>query len=135
MRNNNNKRNIRLYKLIKDGKTVDNLLCIYKTLRGKRNIRLYKLIKDEKTVDNLLNIYKVLRGKENAEKRLFLKTLVYCGINRLENTNRPKFIKPEDYFGNQFTMGKFETLWTYFKGGRIELLYGQHPQEEFGKLV
>jgi len=106
---------------------------------NKRNIRLYKLIKDEKTVDNLLCIYKTLRGKENAEKRLFLKTLVYCGINRPENKSNSKYIKPEDYFGiggfYQFTMRKFETLWTDFKRGRVALFYGQHPQEEFGKLI
>ena len=50
-------------------------------MENKRNLRLYKLIGDERITDNLLNIYKELRGKENLKYRHLLRGLVYCSKN------------------------------------------------------
>ncbi len=110
-----------------------------------KNIRLYELIHNEDTVNNLLNIYKTLRGKENLSKRIFLKTLVYNALNRRipPKEDNIMWIQPETFFSPNagrwmidFNVYRFEEYWkSYKENPSIFSFYGKLPKVNFGKLV
>lgn len=100
----------------------------------KRNIRLYKLFKNEKTVNNILEVYKGLRGKENTEYRLLLKALVYSAINCEKPTAYlPKedyFGNPR--FNKKYLFGVWDRWGGEFNSYKA---FGFRIKNIFGKLV
>ena len=107
---------------------------------NQKEIRLFKLIHNEDAVNNLINLYKNLKGKENLEKRLFLKTLVWCSLNP-NITEDELWVKPEDYFNSTyyrhsiirpFTKAKLDEFW--FSHPRF-YFYNNNTHKVFGKLL
>ena len=100
----------------------------------KRNTRLYKLFKNEEAVNNILGVYKDLRGKENAKYRLLLKALVYSTINcESPNAYIPKedyFGKPP--FDKKYLFGVWERWRGRFNTYRA---FGFKIKNIYGKLV
>ena len=61
--------------------------------------RLKQHFKDEKTYNNLISIYKELKGKENLKFRQFLNAIVICCLNaQKENRKTLKWQTPDSYF-------------------------------------
>ena len=61
--------------------------------------RLKQYFKDEKSYNNLIRIYKELKGKENLKFRQFLNAIVLCCLNaQEENTETLKWQTPDSYF-------------------------------------
>ena len=56
----------------------------------ERITRLRQYFNDEESYNNLMNVYKELRGKENLCLRIFLKAIVICCLEAQEERSRGK---------------------------------------------
>ena len=109
----------------------------------KRNLRLYKLIDNVESCDNLLNIYKQLRGKENLEKRLFLKAYLYASLHPKKDIF--PWMKPSGFFAPPpkgekdckwyFTMPFVDYIFKSYMGAKeITTTFGHSVKNIYGFL-
>jgi hypothetical protein len=104
-----------------------------------KKVRLYKIINNEETANNLINMYKQLKGKENLEKRIFLKTLVWCSLNPKSVRGDEHWLAPERYFHPNATWGgfgcsRFTDFWGMYEWGSFAF-YNHNTHKVLGKLI
>ena len=104
----------------------------------EKETRLKKFFSDEETYNNIIHLYKLLRGKENLELRLFLKGFVYGGIQRCYYMDRGLFydynvmFSPKnDPWRSPFTLDRLEGIYkTYKEIDSRFTLYGFNVRKE-----
>ena len=103
-----------------------------------KKVKLYKIIHNEETANNLIRIYKELKGKENLEKRIFLKTLVWCSLNPKVIRGNEHWISPERYFHPNAWVGfgrsRFTDFWKMYEWGSFAF-YNHNTHKVLGKLI
>jgi hypothetical protein len=105
-----------------------------------KSLRIEKYIHNKETTDNLIKLYKHLKGKENLNKRLFLKTLVWCSLFPKEIDGDEEWISPErEFHPNNYYSSTMERLngiymaHLYLKEGCN--CYNHNTKKVFGKLI
>lgn len=107
-------------------------------------IRIEKYIHNKETTYNLIKLYKSLKGKENLNKRLLLKTLVWCSLFPKEIDGDEKWISPESEFHPnnyhsmipKFTMERLNSIyWVHLHVKEGLTFYNHNTKEVFGKLI
>lgn len=104
---------------------------------SRHNIRLCKLIGDDKACNNIISIYKALRGKENLELRLYLKTLVHNSILVSEGEHKKVWVSPRLFFAEgEFDMFHLKMYFDhYLRDKKHAFAFGYHVKETFGKMI
>lgn len=113
-------------------------------MNNNKKVRLYSIIHNKETVNNLINFYKKLKGKENLNKRIFLKTIVWCSLNPNSIRGDEEWIEPEKYFHplnlrsilGGFDMNKFDNLWNaHSYDTSFFTFYNHQTHKVLGKLI
>lgn len=105
------------------------------------NTKLRQYFKDEASYNNLISIYKELKGKENLHLRTFLKAVVICCLNAQDENkiNRSnKWMTPDAYFspngyappyyGNSFNTKALKDKYNIqIKSNWNSAVFGQYP--------
>ena len=109
--------------------------------------RLKQHFKDEKSYNNLISIYKELKGKENLKLRQFLNAIVICCLNaQKKNIGRLKWKTPDIYFSpnglrspyysDKFDMEALKAKYnSQIKNKWTRQVFGQYPKIYMKHLI
>lgn len=109
--------------------------------------RLKQYFKDEKSYNNLISIYKELKGNENLKLRQFLNAIVLCCLNAPESNREIwRWQTPDSYFSpngvcppyysDKFDMEALKAKYDrQIKSGWITPIFGQFPKIYMKRLI
>lgn len=113
-------------------------------MRNKMNkeIRLFRLIKDKNTCDNLIRIYKSIKGEQRLFLKTFvwasLNPYDNNGISHIRYITPEVFFSPQKIPNNshiQFTKQNLEYCFKMYKQNKSVVFFGHNMGLIFGKIV
>jgi len=111
--------------------------------------RLRQYFTNEDSYNNLMNVYKELKGKENLQLRIFLKAIVICCLEaqreRTDGTHT-SWMTPDTYFcsekggkryyANAFTVNVLKTKYqNQLSSNWKTSVFGRYPKRYMNQLI